>query len=151
MARLLYLGCEPGLDVSELQESLNNACLAVGEGSAFAALTVDSLLGSKTQSRVLEFQRQHQLNADGIVGARTWAMLEAVLITVPGLEVRRPLGGGGNPGAGPGAQGGSAYGKPGGKTSGPGHDSGAAKYPSGGGGEGGWGGGGGSGGSGKWR
>jgi len=117
MARLLYRGCEPGMDVMELQDGLNNARLAVGEGSAFEALTVDGAFGPLTQSRVLEFQRGHGLGADGIVGAKTWGSLETVLLTIPGLEVRRPLGGGGNPGAGPGTNGSAAYGKPG--TGGP--------------------------------
>ena len=117
MARLLYRGCEPGMDVMELQDCLNSARQAVGEGSAFDTLAVDGAFGALTQSRVLEFQRDHRLGADGIVGSRTWGMLEAVLLTIPGLEVRRPLGGGGNAGTGPGAQGGVAYGKPG--TGGP--------------------------------
>lgn len=111
MARLLYRGCEPGMDVMELQECLNNARQAVGEGSAFDTLTVDGAFGPMTHSRVLEFQRGHALGADGVVGSKTWGMLEVVLSSVPGLEVRRPLGGGGNPGAGTG-KGGPAYGKP---------------------------------------
>lgn len=112
MARLLYLGCEPGLDVLELQDCLNNACLAVGESTAFAALKPDGMFGPKTQSRVLEFQRLHKLNPDGVVGTLTWAALEAVLCTVAGLSFNRPLGGGGNPGIGTGTGGGKAHGKP---------------------------------------
>ena len=111
MARLLYRGCTPGLDVMELQDCLNNATLAVGEGSAFAALTADGAFGPKTHDRVLEFQRAHSLAPDGVVGSQTWAGLDAVLSTVAGLVVNRPLGGGGNPGAGNGKQG-PVYGKP---------------------------------------
>lgn len=111
MARLLYRGCTPGLDVMELQECLNNARLAVGEGSAFATLTVDGAFGPKTHDRVLEFQRAHGLAPDGVVGSQTWGRLDAVLSTVAGLVLNRPLGGGGNPGAGNGKQG-PVYGKP---------------------------------------
>lgn len=111
MARLLYRGCEPGMDVMELQEGLNIARQAVGEGSAFGTLTVDGAFGPMTHNRVLEFQRGHALTPDGVVGGKTWGMLEVVLSGVPGLEVRRPMGGGGNPGAGTG-KGGPAYGKP---------------------------------------
>ena len=113
MARLLYRGCEPGMDVMELQECLNNARQAVGEGSAFDTLTVDGAFGPLTHSRVLEFQRGHALGADGVVGSKTWGMLEVVLCSIPGLAVNRPLGGGGNAGAGQGAQGQPVYGKPG--------------------------------------
>ena len=126
MARLLYRGCAPGLDVMELQECLNNARLAVGEGSAFATLTVDGAFGPKTHDRVLEFQRAHGLAPDGVVGSQTWGRLDAVLSTVAGLVLNRPLGGGGNPGAGNGKQG-PVYGKPetgNGKQSGGGTDAG---------------------------
>lgn len=113
MARLLYRGCEPGMDVMELQECLNNARQAVGEGSAFDTLAVDGAFGPMTHSRVLEFQRGHALTADGVVGSKTWGMLEVVLCSIPGLAVNRPLGGGGNAGAGQGKQGQAVYGKPG--------------------------------------
>lgn len=117
MARLLYRGCEPGMDVIELQDCLNNARQAVGEGSAFDTLAADGAFGPMTHSRVLEFQRGHALTADGVVGSKTWGMLEVVLCSIPGLAVNRPLGGGGNAGAGQGTQGQAAYGKPG--TGGP--------------------------------
>lgn len=113
MARLLYRGCEPGMDVMELQECLNHARQAVGEGSAFQTLTVDGAFGPMTHGRVLEFQRGHALTADGVVGSKTWGMLEVVLCGIPGLVVNRPLGGGGNAGAGQGTQGQAVYGKPG--------------------------------------
>jgi peptidoglycan hydrolase-like protein with peptidoglycan-binding domain len=111
MARYLYQGCEPGFDVMELQDGLNNARLATGEGSALDTLAVDGIFGARTGARVLEFQRTHQLGADAVVGPRTWSALEAVLVTIPGLQVRRPMGGGGNPGTAQGPQG-PAYGKP---------------------------------------
>lgn len=117
MARLLYRGCEPGMDVMELQECLNNARQAVGEGSAFDTLSVDGAFGPMTHNRVLEFQRGHALAADGVVGSKTWGMLEVVLCSIPGLVVNRPLGGGGNAGAAQGTQGKPVYGKPG--TGGP--------------------------------
>ena len=39
-------------------------------------LDIDGDFGNKTKAAVLEFQKTHGLVADGIVGPRTWAMLE---------------------------------------------------------------------------
>lgn len=79
----------------ELQEGLNKARLATGEGSAFDTLSVDGQFGPRTLSRVLDCQRCHALSPDGVVSPRSRAALEAVLVTVPGLHVQHPFGGGG--------------------------------------------------------
>ncbi|MEG1589037.1 MAG: N-acetylmuramidase family protein [Mucinivorans sp.] len=39
------------------------------------SITSDGVLGEATRQAVIEFQRQHQLSADGIVGYRTWEAL----------------------------------------------------------------------------
>ena len=36
---------------------------------------IDGIFGSKTESSVIQFQRQNSLAGDGIVGARTWRAL----------------------------------------------------------------------------
>lgn len=53
-------------DVKELQRLLN---------SKGFPLEVDGLFGSKTREAVQNFQRQHGLDADGIVGPLTWGEL----------------------------------------------------------------------------
>ena len=37
---------------------------------------VDGRVGKKTKTAIKEFQRRHNLTADGIVGERTWALLK---------------------------------------------------------------------------
>lgn len=100
MVRLCYRACDPGTQVTELKDSPNHARLASGEGLAFETPAMDGAFGPHTLNQVLESQRGHGLGPEGIVGARIWGGLEAVRVTVPGLEVPRPLGGGGSAGAG---------------------------------------------------
>lgn len=77
MARLLSIGCS-GTDVRDLQRSLNKR-----PPSTLAALTPDGAFGPKTAARVKEFQKNNQLNADGIVGPMTWdAVIMAGLSTI---------------------------------------------------------------------
>lgn len=38
-------------------------------------VTADGIFGDKTRAAVIEYQRAHNLTPDGIVGARTWAVL----------------------------------------------------------------------------
>jgi hypothetical protein len=40
---------------------------------------IDGKLGSGTKQAIVEFQRQHHLTADGILGKRTWKLLKANL------------------------------------------------------------------------
>jgi peptidoglycan hydrolase-like protein with peptidoglycan-binding domain len=41
------------------------------------AMDIDGLYGPATQDSVVEFQRSHRLNVDGIVDADTWRLLLA--------------------------------------------------------------------------
>ncbi len=64
-----------GENVRRIQQWLNDV------GSYYTAiprLTVDGRFGGATQSAVLEFQRQFNLSADGVVGPLTWNRLYAV-------------------------------------------------------------------------
>jgi hypothetical protein len=56
-----------GPEVRKLQEKLNE----LGAG-----LVVDGNFGPFTQAAVMSFQAKHGLEVDGIVGPRTWAVLE---------------------------------------------------------------------------
>ncbi len=56
-----------------LQKALNLA------PTAQAPLAEDSNFGSKTRSRVVEFQTRQNISADGIVGEMTWGVLEPFL------------------------------------------------------------------------
>lgn len=58
----------PGLTVMELQAALKRAGMDPGP--------LDGKLGSKTKEAIKEFQRRKNLKADGIVGAKTWALLK---------------------------------------------------------------------------
>ena len=40
---------------------------------------IDGQIGSKTKAAIVEFQRQHNLKADGVVGQRTWTELKEYL------------------------------------------------------------------------
>lgn len=53
--------------VKELQQILKNAKYNV---------TVDGVFGPKTESAVKQFQTDHNLSADGIVGSATWHALD---------------------------------------------------------------------------
>ncbi|NTV29181.1 MAG: hypothetical protein HGA80_03765 [Candidatus Omnitrophica bacterium] len=58
------------VDVSgvELQKALKGA--GVYEGK------LDGKIGPRTKTAIMEFQRQHNLKADGVVGAKTWNELK---------------------------------------------------------------------------
>lgn len=66
MPRTLSFG-STGPEVRQLQEGLNKL------PTKLAALVPDGQFGSRTRSRVVEFQGGHQLAADGIVGPMTWS------------------------------------------------------------------------------
>ncbi len=93
MSRLLYYGCTHGNDVASLQHDLNLITGHTQQGSAMAPLTVDGIFGSKTQSRVLEFQRLNGLLADGVVGDHTRSKLDELFLSQPGLQINRSRGG----------------------------------------------------------
>lgn len=62
-----------GTDVEEVQRILN-------QDSRYDGLKVDGIFGRDTEASVRAFQSDNSLTPDGIVGAKTWAMLrEAVL------------------------------------------------------------------------
>ena len=58
---------DQGKHVRRLQQALNRT----GE----VAISVDGMLGEKTSTAVRSFQRLHNLDADGIVGPKTWTAL----------------------------------------------------------------------------
>lgn len=64
----LQKGCT-GSDVKELQEIL------VAQGYDLGSAGADGDFGSKTEAAVIQFQKDHSLTADGIVGDKTWAAL----------------------------------------------------------------------------
>jgi len=63
-----------GNDVKELQSMLNSFGYNAGKA--------DGIFGRNTEKAVKEFQKNNKLNADGIVGARTWASLEQYKPTI---------------------------------------------------------------------
>lgn len=69
MARTLLIG-STGPDVADLQQRLNNR-----PPSSLPPLRADSIFGPKTKARVIEFQRNNGLKADGIAGPLTFAKL----------------------------------------------------------------------------
>jgi peptidoglycan hydrolase-like protein with peptidoglycan-binding domain len=54
-----------GIDV---QKALKGAGLYEGK--------IDGKIGSKTKSAIVEFQKQHNLKADGVIGQKTWGELK---------------------------------------------------------------------------
>lgn len=69
MARTLAAGSS-GPDVADLQQRLNKR-----PPSSFPPLRADGTFGSKTNARLIEFQRNNGLKADGIAGPLTLAKL----------------------------------------------------------------------------
>ena len=61
------------VDISgmELQKALKGAGVYDGK--------VDGKVGPRTKNAVMEFQRQHSLKADGVVGQKTWNELKQYL------------------------------------------------------------------------
>lgn len=57
--------------VSEVQKALKNAGFYKG--------SIDGKVGQQTKKAVENFQRQHNLTADGVVGRRTWEELKVYL------------------------------------------------------------------------
>ena len=56
---------------SEVQKALKGAGLYEGK--------IDGKIGAKTKAAVVEFQKQHNLKADGMIGQKTWTELKAYL------------------------------------------------------------------------
>ena len=61
-----------GTYVTTLQEKLNTEGYSVGE--------VDGIFGRRTEAAVKDFQLSNGLTADGIVGDKTWAVLNAEMV-----------------------------------------------------------------------
>lgn len=59
-----------GQDVTRLQTQLKQLKLYTG--------AIDSIFGQQTKAAVVQFQRSEGLQADGVVGARTWTALQSV-------------------------------------------------------------------------
>jgi peptidoglycan hydrolase-like protein with peptidoglycan-binding domain len=65
-------------EVKYLQARLNQAKRQGKSGTT--KIAVDGMFGSKTTTRVKQFQSDFGLNADGIVGDNTWTVLESELL-----------------------------------------------------------------------
>jgi peptidoglycan hydrolase-like protein with peptidoglycan-binding domain len=63
----------PALIIQVKKGSSGDAVRAVQ--SQFRSLTRDGAFGQQTDARVREFQQQHHLQVDGIVGPQTWHAL----------------------------------------------------------------------------
>ena len=57
--------------ISDVQKALKNAGFYKG--------TVDGKIGQQTKKAIENFQRKHNLTADGIIGRRTWEELKVYL------------------------------------------------------------------------
>ncbi len=57
-----------GVSVKALQEALAAAGLDPGP--------IDGRMGQKTKAAIKAFQKKNSLNADGVVGEKTWALLK---------------------------------------------------------------------------
>ncbi|MFN7985938.1 MAG: peptidoglycan-binding domain-containing protein [Thermoanaerobaculia bacterium] len=75
-----------GAAVTELQNTLNQL------PSKLAQLTTDGVFGQKTRGRVLEFQGDNGLDADGVVGPITWEKLLAFVAALAEVPQTNNLG-----------------------------------------------------------
>lgn len=62
----------------EREQIGNNPDLVKQVQQKFGVAVVDGVFGSKTEAAVRDFQRKHNLLADGIVGPETWAVFDSV-------------------------------------------------------------------------
>jgi peptidoglycan hydrolase-like protein with peptidoglycan-binding domain len=62
----------------EVQKALKNAGVYDGK--------IDGKVGPRTKNAVVEFQRQHSLKADGVIGQKTWSVLKTYLEPVASPE-----------------------------------------------------------------
>lgn len=60
-----------GVSGRELQRALKAAGVYTGK--------IDGKIGTKTRAAVIEFQKEHSLKADGIVGQKTWSEMKMYL------------------------------------------------------------------------
>ena len=60
-----------GQDVKDLQTVLNRT----GDQ---ADIVIDGVFGAKTKEAVIAFQKQQNLTPDGIVGSKTWAIIDSI-------------------------------------------------------------------------
>ncbi|MBF0594235.1 MAG: peptidoglycan-binding protein [Candidatus Omnitrophica bacterium] len=56
---------------SEIQKALKGAGLYEGK--------IDGKIGSRTKAAVIEFQKKHNLKADGVIGQKTWSEMKTYL------------------------------------------------------------------------
>ena len=59
------------VSADRIQKALKNAGFYDGK--------IDGKIGSRTKSAVMEFQKQHGLKADGVIGQKTWSELKTYL------------------------------------------------------------------------
>ena len=71
-----------GEDVKDLQKVLNGTV---------ADLAVDGVFGKQTQEAVMAFQKQYGLIVDGIVGPKTWAIVDTIETDENDTNVRPTL------------------------------------------------------------
>lgn len=67
-----------GPAVEDLQDRLNE----LGE-----SLVIDGVFGSRTRTAVIRLQHANRINPDGIVGAMTWNVLDAIPVHVAELAI----------------------------------------------------------------
>ncbi|MBF0122152.1 MAG: peptidoglycan-binding protein [Candidatus Omnitrophica bacterium] len=60
-----------GVTAVDLQKALKGAGLYDGK--------IDGKIGSKTRAAVIEFQKQHNLKSDGVVGQKTWGAMKSYI------------------------------------------------------------------------
>ena len=59
------------VSTTDIQSALKSAGVYSGK--------IDGKVGSGTKAAIMEFQQQHHLTADGILGKRTWKLLKSYL------------------------------------------------------------------------
>ena len=65
--------------VKQVQRALKQAGFAPG--------SIDGLIGHRTHTALMEFQKAHHLEPDGVLGVKTWEALRAYLPTAKTTEV----------------------------------------------------------------
>ena len=65
-------------DIIRVNASVQDVQTALRSASVYSG-KIDGKAGAGTKAAIVDFQRQHHLTADGVLGKKTWKLLKSYL------------------------------------------------------------------------